>query len=321
MKKVLASVMVLGLSAMLGVPAAAEEGDIVVLYTNDVHCAAVPDEEGTVIGYAGVAALKEEMEEAGNEVVLVDAGDAIQGEAIGTLSNGEYLVDIMNKVGYDLAIPGNHEFDYGMENFLELTKKAEYTYVSCNFTDLREDALVLAPYKMEELGDKKVAFVGVCTPKTITSSTPAYFQDENGEYIYGFCQDEDGTKLYAAVQDAVDTARAEGADYVIAVAHLGIEASCSPWMSTELIANTTGIDVVLDAHAHSTIDGEQVKNQDGENVLLTSTGTKLAAIGKLTISADGAFASELVTGYEKADEEVQAYIDSCSEDRGRSGHQ
>ena len=307
MKKRLLGTLTLAMAVSMGMAAGAE-GDIVVLYTNDVHCAVAQDDENQVLGYAKVAALKEELEEAGSEVILVDAGDAIQGEAIGTLSNVEYLVQIMDEVGYDIAVPGNHEFDYGMEQFLKLAEEADYDYISANFTDLTTGEPVFDAYEIEEEGGVKIAFVGVCTPKTITSSTPVYFQNDAGEYIYGFRQDETGAALYDCVQSAVDAARAEGADYVIAVTHLGIEAECSPWMSTELIGNTNGIDVVLDGHSHSTIEGDLVKNKDGANVLMTSTGTKLSAIGKLTIAEDGALSSELVYDYEGSDPEVEAFI-------------
>lgn len=307
MKKRLLGTLTLAMAVSMGMAAGAE-GDIVVLYTNDVHCAVAQDDENQVLGYAKVAALKEELEEAGSEVILVDAGDAIQGEAIGTLSSGEYLVQIMDEVGYDIAVPGNHEFDYGMEQFLKLAEEADYDYISANFTNLTTGEPVFDAYEIEEEGGVKIAFVGVCTPKTITSSTPVYFQNDAGEYIYGFRQDETGAALYDCVQSAVDAARAEGADYVIAVTHLGIEAECSPWMSTELIGNTNGIDVVLDGHSHSTIEGDLVKNKDGANVLMTSTGTKLSAIGKLTIAEDGALSSELVYDYEGSDPEVEAFI-------------
>lgn len=285
-------------------PAPALDKDVVILYTNDVHCAV---DEST--GYAGLAAYKAEMEAEGKYVVLVDAGDAIQGAPIGTLSKGSYLVDIMNEVGYDIAVPGNHEYDYGMENFLTLTQQAKYPYLSCNFVD-KDGAAVLDAYKILDFNGIKIAFVGISTPKTITSSTPTYFQDGNGNYIYGFCQDTDGKKLYAAVQSAVDAAAAEGADYIIAVAHLGIEAECTPWMSTEVIANTTGIDAMIDGHSHSVIECERVKDKAGNRVLLTSTGTRLENIGMLYLTKDGSMSTGLVKGYAQKDAAVETYINN-----------
>lgn len=315
-KKVLYPLLIVAVFSIGVVPVSAEEqsGNIVVLYTNDVHCAVAEDEENQVLGYAKVSGLKKQLEEDGNEVILVDAGDSIQGDVIGTLSDGAYIIDIMNQIGYDLAVPGNHEFDYGMEQFLSLTDKAEFPYVSCNFQDLSSDASVFESYEIMEIGGKKVAFLGICTPKTITSSTPKYFQDETGGYSYGFGQDQDGTALYECVQESADAARAEGADYVIAVAHLGIDESCSPWTSSEVIENTSGIDVFLDGHSHSTIESENVKNKDGENVLLSSTGTKLTSIGELTISPDGTMETQLVTDGMDADTETETYVAEISKE-------
>ena len=175
-----------------------DKGDIVVLYTNDVHCG-VDDN----IGYAGLAAYKAEMLKATDYVTLADAGDAVQGAALGTLSKGEYLIDIMNQVGYDVAVPGNHEFDYGMDQFMSLSKALKCGYVCSNFIDLRTNKPVFDAYKMITYGDTKVAYVGIDTPESITKSTPTYFQDNTGKYIYGFCNGNNGKELYNAVQSAV----------------------------------------------------------------------------------------------------------------------
>ena len=271
---------------------AADADDIVVLYTNDIHCTS---DDG--MSYAAIAGYKSEMEATygADNVTLVDNGDAIQGAVLGTLSDGEWIVDIMNEVGYDLAIPGNHEFDFGMNQFLDIAKnQAAYQYLSCNFLD-KDGNTVLDPYKIVSYGDTDIAYVGISTPETISKSTPAFFQDENGNYIYSFCQGENGQELYDRVQDTVDAARADGADYVVALAHLGEDLASRPWMSTEVIANTTGIDAVLDGHSH-TVDAEQVvKNADGEDVVLSQTGTKAESIGQLTIDpATGEMSTQLV---------------------------
>ena len=301
----LAVCLVFGL--MTTVFAAEEKADnIVVLYTNDVHCA-VDDN----LGYAGLAAYKAEMEAANEHVVLVDCGDAAQGGPIGTLSKGEYLIDIMNAVGYDYATFGNHEFDYGMEALQNLIDKAQFQYLSSNLVYTGAEGKGLTGYKAYDVatyGDVKVAFVGIATPESFTKSTPTYFQNEKGDYVYSFCEGNDGADLYANVQATVDAAKADGADYVVAIAHLGIDESSEPWRSTDLIANTTGIDVVLDGHSHSTVASEEVANKAGENVLLSSTGTKLNAIGKLVITADGTITTELVTDYAAKDETADAFV-------------
>ena len=294
---VLTTVTVMGLPLTGGpVTALAADKDIVVLYTNDVHCG-VDDN----IGYAGLALYKKEMQQQTPYVTLVDTGDAIQGAPIGTLSDGGYLIDIMNYVGYDFAVPGNHEFDYGMSRFLELAGELNCGYYSCNFIDSATGAPVFAPYKMFTYGATQVAFVGVTTPESFTKSTPAYFQDSQGNYIYSFCEDESGQKLYDQVQASVDAARTAGADYVILAGHLGENGITQKWSSASVIANTTGIDACIDGHSHETVPSENVKNKNGQNVVLTQTGTKLNHIGKLTISADGSIRTELVSEVPAAD--------------------
>ncbi len=320
----LALVMVFSLAvpAVAAEETATGEGQIVILHTNDVHCGIdqVTDEETGAVthaGYAGVAGYKAAMEAqygVGN-VTLVDAGDAIQGGPIGTLSKGSYIVDIMSKVGYDLAIPGNHEFDYGMDNFLSLAKeKAEYTYLCANFTDLAGKS-VLDSYKVLTYGDVKVGYVGIDTPESFTKSTPTYFQDAEGNYIYSFSQGNNGADLYAAVQKAVDAAKAEGAQYVVAIAHLGIDEQSKPWTSTDVIANTTGIDVLLDGHSHSTFEKSE-KNKDGKDVVVAQTGTKLANLGKIVIDTKtGKITNELVPAADCAtqDADALAFITSINE--------
>lgn len=280
-----------------------DKGDIVVLYTNDVHCG-VDDN----IGYAGLAAYKAEMQKATDYVTLADVGDAVQGAALGTLSKGEYIVDIMNQMGYDVAVPGNHEFDYGMDQFLNLSKEMKSGYVCCNFMDLRTNKPVFDAYKMITYGDIKVAYVGIDTPEAVTQSTPTYFQDNTGKYIYGFCSGNNGKELYSAVQSAVDAAKAAGANYVIAVGHCGTHEQSAPWRSTDIIANVSGLTAFLDGHSHSTIPSQKVTGKDGKTVLLTSTGTKLAAIGKLVLKSSGAVTTELVTDYTAKDSAMDTFV-------------
>lgn len=304
-KKFLSLLLVLCMVLSLTCTAFATEGtetksdDIVVLYTNDVHCQIDPKndkDERTNAGYTNVAAYKAEMQASHNyPVTLVDCGDAIQGGPIGAMTKGEAIVTIMNATGYDIATFGNHEFDYGMDQLAKLVDMANAQYISCNFTYTGEgEAKVSAePYVIKEYGDTKVAFVGISTPESFTKSTPTYFQDENGKYVYSFAEGNNGQDMYAAVQTAVDNAKTAGANYVVAVAHTGTDKASSPWTSNEVIANTTGIDVYLDGHSHSTIVGDKVANKEGEDVILTSTGTKLANIGKLVIGAEG-ITTELV---------------------------
>ena len=267
--------------------APALQQNLVILFTSDVHCGI---ENG--FGYEGLAAVRDTLKAQGNHVLLVDNGDSIQGEPVGTMTTGEANIKLMNAVGYDIATIGNHEFDYGMARFLELAEMAEFPYISCNF--VKDGAPVFAPYIIKEFDGVKVAFVGISTPKTITSSAPKYFQDDAGNFIYGFCQDETGEALYAAVQKAIDDATAEGAQYVIGMAHLGNESACQPWTYADVIANTTGMDALLDGHSHDT-DQVEMLNKDGETVLRSGCGTKLEGIGYLTIGTDGSLQTGIYT--------------------------
>ena len=302
MKKLLAILLVLpmlfGCFAFADGEAAEEapllENDLYVLFTSDVH-------SGVDTGwtYVGLDYVRDNLVAQGNNVILVDNGDSVQGEPLATMTTGSANIELMNTLGYEIATIGNHEFDYGMDRFLELAELAQFPYVSCNF--LHNGEPVFAPYIIKEFDNAKVAFVGVSTPKTITSSTPKYFMDENGEFVYSFCQGDNGNELYAAVQAAVDAARAEGVDYVVVLAHCGNETACEPWTYANIIENTNGIDAFLDGHSHDT-DKVAMLNKDGEEVLRQGCGTKLEGIGYLKIAVDGS----METGLWKWENDVSA---------------
>ena len=273
---------------------AKKSGDIVILHTNDVHCAVDATENS--FGYVELAAYRAKLQEEGNTTLLADAGDAIQGGAIGTLSKGSYVIDIMNELKYDIAVPGNHEFDYGLDRFMELREKhAKFPFVASNFKDIKNNKLVLEPYKVLEANGKKIAFIGIATPETITKSTPKFFQDENGEYIYSFEAGNNGKDLYDSVQNSIDKAKAEKVDYIVALGHMGVDKQSEPWTSRDIIKNTSGIDVFLDGHSHTAINNEKVKDKGGKDVILSQTQTALAYIGEVRISPDGSISSKLVS--------------------------
>ena len=306
MKKLASLLLTAALVLGLALPATASDASpVVILHTNDVHTA--------TDRYAAVAAYRTEMEQqyGTDRVTLVDSGDAIQGGPIGTLTEGASLVDIMNYLGYDYAIPGNHEFDYGMDVLLNLAEnRAQYTYLSCNLLD-QSGQSVFAPYAVADYGDVQVAYVGVSTPETLTKSDPTHFQDDVGNYIYSFCEGGNGQDLYTAVQNAVDASRAEGADYVVALAHLGMEGTTSQWTSSAVIANTTGIDVVIDGHSHEAYQ-QEVSNKAGEPVALVQTSTQLANLGCVILDpATGEVTTQLLSleGEDTpVDSDTQAYL-------------
>lgn len=278
-------IMSLALTPMVGYTAAR---DIILLHTNDIHCAV---NDG--LGLARVGWLKQELKKDNPNVILVDAGDAIQGAPIGRLSKGSSMITIMNTVGYDFCIPGNHEFDYGMERFLELSKKLEAGYYSVNLKSVNTQQRILPAYKIFTFEGTKVALIGVTTPETLTSSTPVFFQDTRGQYIYSFCEDTYGNALYSSVQQCIDEARKAGAQYVLLVAHLGQNGGNKKWTSAALARSTYGVNAIIDGHSHEEYN-QLVSNKLGEDVLLIQTGTRLAAIGQINITPEGKVKSRLV---------------------------
>lgn len=295
-------------STITGVTFAKEEEPIIILYENDVHCA--------VDGYSKFSALKKELSETYEHVGAVSCGDFVQGGSLGIISQGEYIVKIMNLVGYDAVALGNHEFDYRISRLLELTDMMDTKPVCCNFKNIEDNQTVFDPYKIVSYGDTDIAYIGITTPTTISSSSPAQFKDDQGNYIYSFSHDA----LYDVIQKNIDSAEAEGADYIIALSHIGYDENDTLGDITDIIENTDGFDVILDAHSHSVIDGMKLKDKSGDEVLLTSTGTKFEYIGKLTIAGDE-ITSELIKteSYEKTDEAIDKYIAQINEEYAKIG--
>ena len=282
-----------------------DKADVTILYTNDVHT--YIDNKSPKPTYAAIAALKKSIEDTGRDVLLVDAGDHIQGTAYGSMDDGATIIELMNEAGYDLATPGNHEFDYGMARAKAVLREADFTYVSCNWVDLRTGFNVLPSVKFFFVGGRKIAFVGVTTPETFTKSTPAYFMnDAQTKYIYDILGGEDGQKLYDAVQKAIDKAEFWGADTIIGLGHLGVDPSSSPWTSEEVIAHTHGFTAFIDGHSHTVMANKQVTDASGKAVTLTQTGSYFKNIGKMTVGADGTITTELIDTYEGLDAAVAA---------------
>lgn len=282
-----------------------DKADVTILYTNDVHT--YIDNKSPKPTYAAIAALKKSIEDTGRDVLLVDAGDHIQGTAYGSMDDGATIIELMNEAGYDLATPGNHEFDYGMARAKAVLREADFPYVSCNWVDLRTGFNVLPSVKFFFVGGRKIAFVGVTTPETFTKSTPAYFMnDAQTKYIYDILGGEDGQKLYDAVQKAIDKAEFWGADTIIGLGHLGVDPSSSPWTSEEVIAHTHGFTAFIDGHSHTVMANKQVNDASGKAVTLTQTGSYFKNIGKMTVGADGTITTELIDTYEGLDAAVAA---------------
>ncbi len=296
-------------SMAIGAPAASacwlgDKSDVTILYTNDVHT--YIDKQSPKLTYAAIADLKQSYQNAGKDVLLVDAGDHVQGTAYGSMDEGASIIKLMNAAGYDVATPGNHEFDYGMNRAKAIMKEADFPYLSCNWVDLRTTLRVLPSVKVFVRGGRRIAFVGVTTPETFTKSTPAYFMDKaQRKYIYDIQGGEDGKKLYDAVQKAIDKAKLL-ADVVIGLGHLGVDSSSSPWTSEEVIAHTSGFDAFIDGHSHTVMENKQVQDASGKAVTLTQTGSYFANVGEMTIAADGTITTKLIPTHEGMDAGIAA---------------
>ena len=261
---------------------AEKTGDITILFTSDIHCGV---KEG--FGVVGLQQIRETLEKNGAETLLVDDGDAVQGDALGTITKGRAVITLMNDLHYDVVIPGNHEFGYGMDEFFELVDMAEFPYISCNFN--KQGEFPFDPYVIKEAAGKKIAFIGVTTPESLTSTDPKAFMDEDGNVVYDFLQGENGDKFIEAIQKNIDEVRAQGVDYVILMAHLGNAEKDAPYNFQTVIERTSGLNAVFDGHTHDT-DLVIMNDKDGNQVVRAAPGTKMQDIGYMRISGeDGSF--------------------------------
>lgn len=306
MRKFLSLLLVMAMFlGLFGCGAKAPKEDVVILYTNDVHT--YIDKPLSYDVLAGIRAELEKIYGEGN-VLLADAGDHVQGTAYGSMDKGDTILTLMNAAGYDIATLGNHEFDYGMEKALANVEAADFPYISCNFyhekDGVRGENVLESTHIFETAGGLKVAFVGITTPESFTKSTPAYFQDENGNYIYGISGGEDGAALVADVQTAIDAVQ-KTADVVIALGHLGDDSAAKPWTSEDIIAGVSGLNAFIDGHSHSTVVGKELPDKDGKAVVLTQTGEYFDAIGMMVIDGEtGAITTDLI-GYTELTEVVK----------------
>ena len=265
-----------------------EEVAVVILYTNDAHTYYQSN-----IGYDGLALYKKELESQYDNVLLVDAGDAIQGTSIGSISKGIALIDMMNHLGYDLAIPGNHEFDFGFEVLDDCAEKLDCGYVCANFCT-SDGKTVFEPWRIIESGGLKIGFVGAVIPDTFTRSAIKDILNEVGEPMYDFLADETGDRLSKNLQEQIDKARENGADYVILVSHLGNNESVSAvYASDKIVAKLTGLNAVIDAHTHE-VYNTTTPDKDGNMIPLSQAGAYMKGIGTLTIYKDGRLEARVI---------------------------
>ena len=219
--------------------------DIAIIHINDVHCGI-----NDTIGYDGFVLYRDELKQKYKHVLAVDIGDHIQGGSLGSISDGESIIKIMNKVEFNVSIIGNHEFDYGVEQLLKLDKGLKNNYICANFCYNKNKSTIFEPYKILEVEDKKIAFIGIVTPYTFYKSSLSKKKKKKGEPIYDLLIENNGQKLYETVQNYINEVRSKkGANYVILLAHFGLNGT-EGYTSDKLLKNLEGVDAVLDGHTH-----------------------------------------------------------------------
>ena len=282
---------------------------IVILYENDVHC--------SLEGYPKLVSLRNECLSATDYVSTVSCGDFVSGGLAGAISKGERIVDVMNYVGYDVVTLGNHELDYGMQQMFSLTEALDAPVVCANLKNVQTGARPYPAYHMIRYGEVDVAYIGFATT---TGGTVKSLGDEQGNPLYSFMRED----FYQNAQHFIDEARQKGADYVIALAHLGDnEDSEEHPNSISLIANTTGLDAVIDGHDHHVIEGMLVYDKAGKPVVLTSSGSNFQNIGQVTIGTDGTLQAEVVSlanSQITADAETQKFVEQLEAEISSQGN-
>lgn len=294
MKKILLTVALIGL---LPISCNNSKQEITILYTNDVH--------GYIsnnLSYSNIGQMKKDLKNQGKNVLLLDSGDHISGGVYTSYDNGNSIIDLMNMAGYDAATFGNHEFDYDFKYLKQLMNKAKYPYVCANFFNMKDGVPTTRfsdASKIFTFGNTNVGVIGVATPTSITTSTPAHFQDEKGNYIYTFMENY----FYKVMQEEINILK-EKCDYVICLSHLGDEDKSTNFTSSNLIKKTTGLDAVLDGHTHQCVPAKYVKDKNGKEVLITQTGSSFNNVGKLTITPKGKLINEFISYYPYKDDKI-----------------
>ena len=276
------------------------EGQVYVIHTNDTH--GYYDDN---LGFSKVAALRDDLESRGATVFLLDAGDAFQGTQYTMLTHGQSTVDVMNAVGYDLTVPGNHEFDYGFETYIENEGGLTFETISSNLVYADTGETVFEPYTVLERDGYRLGVFGLCTPDTLDLVMPGYLDDITI------------TDPVDAARQMVDVLEKENVDCILALGHIGVDPSSSI-TSDEICAQVEGIDVFIDGHSHTAMSGGQVVGADLEleesDTLIASAGYVIEHIGLVCLTADGGCTAELVDSYDRTDSEVDAVIDDLHSD-------
>ncbi|MCM3174439.1 5'-nucleotidase C-terminal domain-containing protein [Paenibacillus sp. MER 99-2] len=228
---------------------------ITILHTNDTHARAV--ESSPAMGFAKVAGIADKYRSENPNTLLLDAGDAVHGTTFATLVNGESIVKVMNEMGYQAIVPGNHEFNYGSDRLVELADMMNFPMLSANVKK-KDGTRLFEPYLIKEVDGVKIGIIALTTPETMYKTNP-----KNVEGL-------DITDPTAEAKLLVNEIRSK-VDVVVVLGHLGQDASSTD-TSFKVVKEVPGIDVFIDGHSHTVL-------QDG---LVSDNGTLIASAGEYT---------------------------------------
>lgn len=244
---------------------------LTILHTNDTHSQVEPktNDQG---GYARRMGLIRQERKADKHLLLLDAGDFCQGTPYFNFYHGRVELDAMNRMGYDAATLGNHEFDNGLDTLAAVLKTARFPIVCANY-DFTGTAMegVTQAYAIVRKGGLKIGIFGLgCDPKGIIADKnflPAVFLDP-----------------YPVAQEMADTLRAQKCDIVVCLSHMGTYGKAPEDVcDVQLAKNTRGIDVIIGGHTHKLYDKLRVANLDGDSIPVCQMGKSGVYLGKIVL--------------------------------------
>lgn len=250
---------------------------LVILHTNDTHAAHEPNSNGDG-GIARQAAVLNQIRAEGRNTVLLDAGDRFTGSLYHTVYLGQDQVQIMNTLGYDAMVLGNHEFDNGTDVLVNFLQGLNFPALGANIDASGVEALngLFAPYTVLEVGGEQIGVIGLTTATTVNSSSP--------DKALVFSAD------YADVANAAAAELAEaGVNKIILLTHLGIQDDLP------MLPQLQGIDVVLGGHSHTLFSNAfnafdrypvRVNGADGNPVFYAQAGSNNTYLGRLNVTFD-----------------------------------
>lgn len=261
------------------------DNTLVIVHTNDTHSHIDPLTDNDMGGVARRKVIIDSIRQADPNVLVVDAGDIVQGTLYFHLYKGEAEQKALNELGYDIQILGNHEFDNGMPALKKMLDSARPTLLSSNY-DFSESVLdgMFSPYMTRKIGRHKVGIMALnLDPKGMVAE---------GNY--------DGVRYMPwkeATERTVDILRnREKCDYVIAITHIGYSGSDENpdlFGDVQVARQTSGINLIIGGHSHTLLSpAVKVANAEGDSVTIVQTGKYGQYVGEIKLDLNNGHISE-----------------------------